>query len=297
VIKKLMSLSIGGAVMEGAQRLSKSAVAEPRREAGSLLAYALGRDRGFVIAHAADVLNDDECKTFRSLIARRAAGEPLQYITGHQEFFKLDFEVTPDVLIPRPETELIIETALELLRDDPKPYVADIGTGSGCIAISILHELSAARGVATDVSPAALRVAQRNAARHGVADRLTVLESDCFSALETTGSFSLITSNPPYISDDDLQDLQREVNYEPRAALAGGAGGLSVIRRLLLEAPPFLRPDGYFVFEIGFGQSEVVEKLIDRRVWELLEVRPDLQRIPRTFVVRKKTGRSETPSV
>ena len=290
VIKKPSSLSIGSAVLEGAQRLSEGAVAEPRREAGSLLAHALGRDRSFVIAHAEDTLKDDECEAFRSVLARRAGGEPLQYITGQQEFFKLDFEVTPAVLIPRPETELIIETALELLRNDPEPYLADIGTGSGCIAISILHELSAARAVATDISSAALQVTQRNAERHGVADRLEVLESDCFSALEATGSLSLIASNPPYISDDEMKTLQREVNYEPRAALAGGPDGLSVIRRLLREAPPFLRPGGYFVFEIGFGQSEAVEQLIDRRVWQLLGIRTDLRKIPRTVVLRGKSS-------
>jgi len=288
VIKKPSSLSIGSAVREGAQRLSEAGVAEPRREAGSLLAHALSRDRSFVIAHAGDALNDSEGGAFRSLIARRAGGEPLQYITGQQEFFKLDFEVTPAVLIPRPETELIIEVALELLGDDPQPYFADIGTGSGCIAISILHELSAARAVATDVSTAALRVAQQNAERHGVADRLAVLESDCFSALDATRRFSLIASNPPYISDDELKSLQPEVNREPRAALAGGPDGLSVIRRLLLEAPQFLRPRGYFVFEIGFGQSEAVEHLIDRRAWHLLEIRTDLQKIPRTFVLQVK---------
>jgi release factor glutamine methyltransferase len=288
VIKKPSSLSIGSAVREGAQRLSEAGVAEPRREAVSLLAYALNRDRSFVIAHADDGLNDYECGAFRSLIARRAGGEPLQYITGQQEFFKLVFEVTPAVLIPRPETELIIEVALELLGDDPQPYLADIGTGSGCISITILHELSAARAVATDVSTAALRVAQRNAERHGVTDRLAVLESDCFSALNATPPFSLIASNPPYVSDDELESLQREVNCEPRAALAGGPDGLSVIRRLLLEAPHFLRPGGYFVFEIGFGQGEAVEHLIDRRVWRLLEIRTDLQKIPRTFVLQRK---------
>ncbi|HMG76916.1 MAG TPA: peptide chain release factor N(5)-glutamine methyltransferase [Pyrinomonadaceae bacterium] len=276
--------------MEGAQQLSEGAVAEPRREAGSLLAHVIGRDRSFVIAHAADALNDDECEAFRSLIARRAGGEPLQYLTGQQEFYKLGFEVTPAVLIPRPETELIIETTLELLRNDLEPYLADIGTGSGCIAISILHELPAARAVATDISSAALQVTQRNAERHGVADRLEVLESDCFSALAATGSFSLIVSNPPYIDDDEMKNLQREVDYEPRAALAGGPDGLSVIRRLLLEAPPFLRPGGYFVFEIGFGQSEAVEQLIDRRIWQLLEIRTDLQKIPRTFVLRVRSS-------
>jgi release factor glutamine methyltransferase len=288
VIKKPMSTSIGKALLEGTQRLQDAAVAEPRREAGSLLAHVIGRDRSFVIAHADDALTLEGRVAFRSLIERRAAGEPLQYITGHQEFFKLDFEVTPDVLIPRPETELIVEASLELLQDDPEPYLADIGTGSGCIAISMLHELPAARAIATDMSPTALRVAQRNAERHGVADRLGLLESDCFSALDVRGSFSLIASNPPYVSDDELKSVQREVSYEPRAALAAGSDGLSVIRRLLREARPFLRLGGHFVFEVGFGQSEAVEHLIDRRVWKLIEIRTDLQRIPRTFVLRGK---------
>jgi release factor glutamine methyltransferase len=288
VIIKPDCLSIANAIREGAERLSAAAVTEPRREAGSILTHVLGRDRSFVIAHADDALSDDEGKTFRSLIARRATGEPLQYLTGHQEFFKLDFEVTPSVLIPRPETELIVEAALELLRDDPDPLVMDIGTGSGCLAISLLHELPAARAVATDVSPAALRIAQRNAERHGVANRLALLASDCFSALTGDGSFSLIASNPPYISDADLRDLQREVNYEPRAALAGGADGLSVVRRLLLDARPYLVTGGYFVFEIGFGQSEDVEHLIDRCLWKLIEIRTDLQKIPRTFILQGK---------
>jgi release factor glutamine methyltransferase len=283
-----MNLSIGNAVRESAQRLGEAAIAEPRREAGSLLAHVLGRDRSFVIAHANDPLADEASAAFRSLIERRAGGEPLQYLTGHQEFFKLDFVVTPAVLIPRPETELVIETALELLRGDPEPYIADIGTGSGCIAISILHELSVARAVATDISPDALQVARRNAERHGVADRLALLESDCFSAIDANRRFTLIASNPPYVSDDQMTDLQREVRHEPRAALAGGPDGLSIIRRLLLEARPFLRPGGHFVFEVGFEQSAAVEKLIDLRVWKLIEIRPDLQRIPRTFVVQGK---------
>ncbi len=283
-----MNLSIGNEVRESAQRLGEAAITEPRREAGSLLAHVLGRDRSFIIAHAKDQLTEEECAAFRSLIERRASGEPLQYLTGHQEFFKLDFAVTPAVLIPRPETELVIETALELLQGDPEPYIADIGTGSGCIAISILHQLSAARAVATDISRDALQVAQRNAERHGVADRLALLESDCFSAMDANRRFTLIASNPPYVSDDELTDLQREVRHEPRAALAGGPDGLSIIRRLLLEARPFLRSSGHFVFEVGFGQSAAVEQLIDPRVWKLVEIRTDLQRIPRTLVLQGK---------
>lgn len=252
------------------------------------MAHVLGRDRSFVIAHTNDSLADQDWVTLQSLTERRASGEPLQYITGHQEFFKLDFEVTPDVLIPRPETELIIETALELWRDDPLPYFADIGTGSGCIAISLLHERPAARAIATDLSPAALRVAQRNAERHGVMDRLELIESDCFATMRATESLSLIVSNPPYVADRELAGLQREVRYEPRAALAAGPDGLSIIRRLLDEARPYLRSGGYFIFEIGFGQSEAVEQLIDQRAWKLTEIRADLQGIPRTFVLQGK---------
>jgi release factor glutamine methyltransferase len=246
----------------------------------------LRRDRSFLTAHADEAVTEGELDAFRFLTKRRAGGEPLQYITGHQEFFKLDFEVDPAVLIPRPETELIVEAALEFLHHDQSPYLADIGTGSGCLAISVLHEMPAARAVASDVSPAALEVARRNAERHGVADRLELLESDCFSSLDAIGSFGLIVSNPPYVSDDELKNLQREVNYEPREALAGGPDGLSVIRRLLSEAHPFLRSGGYFVFEIGFEQGEAVEKLIDRRVWKLIDIRKDLQQIPRTFVLQ-----------
>ena len=290
--KKLPSpsgLSISGALREGAQRLAAAAVTEPRREAGSLLAHVLGCDRSFIIAHADDPLTAEQREALQMLVERRTAGEPLQYIIAHQEFFKLDFEVNANVLIPRPETELIVETSLELLKIDPEPYFADIGTGSGCIAISMLYELPEAHAVATDVSRAALRVARRNAERHRVSDRLALLESDCFSDLDANESFTLITSNPPYISDDEMKALQREVGYEPPAALAGGGpDGLGVIRRLLSEAAPFLRTGGHFVFEIGFGQNAAVEQLIDLDVWELTGIRPDLQGIARAVVLRKK---------
>jgi release factor glutamine methyltransferase len=284
----LLGHSISRALREGTKRLHEAAVAEPRREAGSLLAHVLGRDQSFIIAHAEELLSDEQGEALQFLIERRASGEPLQYITARQEFFKLDFEVTPDVLIPRPETELIVETALEILQNDPEAYFADIGTGSGCIAISMLHELPRARAVGVDMSRAALRVARRNAERHKVTDRLVLLESDGLSALHANESFSLIASNPPYVSEDELKSVQREVRHEPPAALAAGPDGLSVIRRLLTDVPPFLCAGGYFVFEIGFGQSEAVEKLVDRRVWKLLEIREDLQGIPRTFLLQGK---------
>jgi release factor glutamine methyltransferase len=284
-----MSLSIASAISEGATALCTGEVTDARREAGSLLTHTIGRDRSYIITHSDDPLTNEQVETFRKLVARRAGGEPLQYITGHQEFFKLEFEVTREVLIPRPETELIVEVALEILKDIPEPFIADIGTGSGCIAISLLHELPRARALATDISPAALEVAKRNAQRHGVLDRMMLVQSDCFSNLDAQQTFSLVLSNPPYISDRDIETLQREVRkHEPQAALKGGEDGLTVIRRLLLEAPQFLRTGGTLVFEIGFGQSEAVKQLIEPNAWNLIEIRQDLQGIPRAVVLERK---------
>ncbi len=283
-----MTFIIGDTIKAGAQQLRAGGVADWQRDAGTLLAHLLSRDRAFLIAHADDELDEEQLAAFQALIERRSGGEPMQYITGHQEFYKLDFEVSRSVLIPRPETELIVETALALLRDDAAPLIADIGTGSGCLAISLLHERPTARAVAIDVSPAALLIAQRNSARHDVADRLDLLGADALTAVNGAECFDLIVSNPPYVGEDELNGLQREVTHEPRTALAAGADGLSIIRRLLSETPPLLRSGGHFVFEIGFGQSDVVEQLIDLRVWEFKEKRADLQEIPRVFVLQKK---------
>jgi release factor glutamine methyltransferase len=282
-----MNATIKSMIAEGAETLAAAGVNESRSEAGLLLMHVLQRDRAFLIAHPEQVLSADQHKQFRSSISRRAEGEPLQYITGHQEFFKLDFEVTPNVLIPRPETELIVEVGIEILKNEAASFFADLGTGSGAIAISLLRELPQARAIAVDVSPKALEVAKRNAERHSVIDRLRLFESDLFSAIDSTESFDLIASNPPYVSTDDLNRLQREVRHEPRGALEGGPDGLSIIRRLLKDAAKFVRRGGYLVLEIGFGQSEAVELLIDRHVWSLIERRADLQGIPRTLVLQR----------
>lgn len=282
-----MSATIKKAIGVGAEKLAGNFVAEPRTEASLLLMHVLNRDRTFLITHSEEILSVDQLDRYRSLLARRAQGEPLQYITSHQEFFKLDFELTPDVLIPRPETELIVEVASELLKHEPAPTFADIGTGSGCIAISLLHELPRARGVAVDLSPAALAIAKRNAGRHQVIDRLRLVESDLFSAIDSRERFDLIVSNPPYVPVDDLTDLQREVRHEPRGALDGGTDGLVVIRRLLNDAPRFLRSGGYLIFEIGIDQADAIKRIVDQTAWELIEIRKDLQGIPRTTVLRK----------
>ncbi|HWN09816.1 MAG TPA: peptide chain release factor N(5)-glutamine methyltransferase [Pyrinomonadaceae bacterium] len=291
-IKLLMT--IAEALLQGTNKLRKADVAEARREAGSLLGCVLGRDRTFIISHAEDEITSDQAEMFARLIEDRAKGKPLQYITGHQEFFNLDFEVTPAVLIPRPETELMVETALRLLPHvEAETLICDVGTGSGCVAITLLHERQNARGLAIDISPAAIEIAKRNAAKHNVSDRLEFLISDCFAEVKQEERlFDLIVSNPPYIPASDLEGLQREVrDYEPHLALEAGADGLSIIRRLLADVGVYLKPGGYFLFEIGFDQSDAVEKLIapilSAGSWKLLDIYSDLQGIPRTVALQK----------
>jgi release factor glutamine methyltransferase len=283
-----MSATIKLALTEGAASLKTAGIDDPRNQANLLLMHILDRGRTFLLAHSEEDLSAKQVEQYWALVTRRAAGYPLQYLTGRQEFFQLDFEVTPDVLIPRPETELIVEVGIEILRGKAGPSFADLGTGSGAIAISLLQELPRARAIAVDVSAGALEVAKRNAERHRVSDRLQLVESDLFSTMDPRAAFDLIVSNPPYVPADDLSGLQREVRHEPPGALDGGPDGLSVIRRLLKDAPDFLPAKGYLVFEIGFDQHEAVKRLIDHWAWELIELRKDLQGIPRTVVLQKR---------
>ncbi len=282
-----MTKSIAEAILEGANQLRKAGVPDARREAGSLAAFALGRNRTFILSHADEPVDEPSLKLLRGYFDERSAGKPLQYITGVQEFFGLEFEVTSDVLIPRPETELLIETAMRL--DPNARMICDVGTGSGCIAVTLAHQLPEARVTAVDVSPSALEVAKRNAARHSVGDRITFVVSDCFAELDSQQTvFDMIVSNPPYVADDDLSGLQREVrDFEPRPALQGGPDGLDVIRRLLDESANFLRTGGHLIFEIGFNQHSAVDELIDRRRWKLLDIHSDLQGIPRTVALER----------
>lgn len=283
-----MSATIKSALTEASATLKTAGVDESRDQANLLLMHVLDRDRTFLLAHPEENLPLNQFDQYRSLIARRAEGYPLQYLTGRQEFFQLNFEVTPDVLIPRPETELIVEVGIEILKNDAAPFLADLGTGSGAIAISLLQELPQARGIAVDISSDALEVAKRNAERNDVIDRLQLIKSDLFSEIDSMDLFDLIVSNPPYVSANDLKDLQREVRHEPQAALDGGPDGLEVIRRLLKAAPDFLRARGHLVFEIGFNQHEAVKASIDHAAWVLIELRKDLQGILRTVVLQKR---------
>jgi len=288
-----MNISIAESIFEAARILRQAGVSEARREAGSLLEYVIERDRTFIIAHADHLISKEESKIFRQTVARRAKGEPLQYITGRQFFFGLDFEVTPAVLIPRPETELLVEAALTILcRVDEESYICDVGTGSGCIAVTLLHQRARAHAVGIDISETALQVAQRNAARHGVAERMRFVASDIFSALKAEEArFDLVVSNPPYVPGSELEGLQREVrDHEPREALTPGSDGLLIIRRLLSESGTFLKHGGHLLLEIGFDQGAEVERLVDRNIWQLLAIHQDLQGIPRVVALQKTTS-------
>jgi release factor glutamine methyltransferase len=280
--------SIAEALKEASRILDGAGVPEARREAGALLSFVLSKDRTFLISYSEAIFDDDSLDQLREFVERRAAGEPLQYITGVQDFYGREFRVTPDVLIPRPETELLVEAALEVTKTRDA-FICDVGTGSGCIAVTLLCELVGSRAVAVDKSSAALEIAKLNAAKQSVADRAEFVVSDCFDALDAGEyQFDLIVSNPPYVSEAALSGLQREVrDHEPRVALSPGPDGLSVIRRLLTEAPAYLKPNGHLLMEIGFDQGEAVRGLVDESVWSVLEVRPDLQSIPRIVVLRK----------
>lgn len=279
-------MNISQILLEAANLLADSGIPDSRAEASSLLVHTLGREPIFLVAHPEYDLTDNEEKTFRELLRRRAGREPFHYIVGHKEFFGLDFEVSPDVLIPRPETEILVEEAIQLLRERDKPSFCDIGVGTGCISISILHNVENAIAVGVDISEKALTIAWRNAAKLTVADRLTLHEADVFDGI--TGKFDLIVSNPPYIPTEDIPELQREVrDHEPHTALHGGAVGLDLIERVICESPEHLTPQGVLLMEIGFGQSGKVHELFDLSIWLLPEFLLDLQGIPR--IVKAQT--------
>jgi release factor glutamine methyltransferase len=290
-----MKQIVAHALNEAAKILKVNGIVNARRDADLLLASVLEKNLTYLIAHNDDFINDQSENKYRQLVKRRAAGEPLQYIIGKQEFYGLEFEVNPSVLIPRPETELLVEAALEILRECKSPTLCDVGTGSGCIAISVVKNIEKARAVSLDISPKALQVAERNAEKNGVAEKITFAESDVFSAFANPKSkiqnpkFDLIVSNPPYIPDSDLPTLEREVReHEPHNALFSGSDGLNLIKRLLADAKQFLEKNGFLLFEIGFGQSGKIEALIDQSVWQLIEIRRDLQNIGRVVVLKKK---------
>jgi release factor glutamine methyltransferase len=246
----------------------------------------LGWDRARLLTDAADPAPAALEPRFSEWLARRERREPTAYIIGMREFWGLELEVTPAVLIPRPETELVVEEALALLRTVPGARVADVGTGSGCIAVALAHELPDAHLVATDVSADALAVARRNAERHQVADRVELVAASYLGGVE--GDFDLIAANPPYVRDGDKPALAADVRHEPDVALFGGRTGLRDVEAVLDTAIAKLRRHGWLVMEFGFGQDEDVERLVaDRPGLRLDHIRQDLQGIPRTAIIQR----------
>jgi release factor glutamine methyltransferase len=251
------------AIAAASVRLAKAGVQSARLDAELLMAAAAGRSRAAVVADAARV-DANVMDRFEAMVARRAAREPLAYIVGSREFFSLEFAVCPGVLIPRPETETVVEAALEFLRVRPAACVLDIGTGSGAIAIAIAANAPDARIVASDISQVSFEIARSNAARHRCEDRIPFRQGDCFTALEADAPpFDLIATNPPYIAGSEMAMLEPEVrDFEPRIALEGGSDGMDFYRRIAAGLARWLAPGGEVILEVGAGQADAVAAMM-----------------------------------
>ncbi len=280
-------MTIAEALAWGAETLSRSQelIFRSRADSALLLRHVLGIDAAEMFAHDERVLSFAQAEQFQALIEQRRSGKPIQYITGRQEFFGLPFHVTADVLIPRPETEHLVEAAIARLRGWKNSRIVDVGTGSGAIAVALAHALPACQMTALDISAAALEVARENAQRNGVAGRIRFLQSDLLAAVAGE-RFDAVISNPPYISLSERGSLPVEVHeYEPALALFAGATGLEIYERLIVEATPFLVSGGWLLMAIGYGQREAIEAML--RGWDAVEFLSDLQGIARVAVARK----------
>ena len=323
------SMDLRTALKQGLAQLRAASVPSHTLAAELLLLHVLGRDRTWIYAHPEEEIAEVDAERYFALIVRRSSGEPTQHLTGKQEFWSLGFEVTPDVLIPRPETEHVIEVALDRLaireiRAGRKQtfsgeglQIADVGTGSGCIAIALARELPGATIFATDISSAALAVARRNAARHSVSDQIHFLESNLLDAVSVVGAqhpapalgepaadadathqlpvtghqsplLDLIVSNPPYIGRREASTLMREVrDHEPEVALYGGEEGYEIYAELIAQAGAKLKPGGILVLELGHNSLLAVQPLLEARVWTNVAFTNDLADIPRVIAAER----------
>lgn len=293
--------SVRALLKQGIEQLRTSDVPSYTLAAELLLLHVTSQSRTWLYSHPEDVLSESVAENYFLLLARRGSGIPTQHLTGKQEFWGLEFEVTPDVLIPRPETEHLIEVALDRLAvreiragrhqqlSRENVTLVDIGTGSGCIAITLAKELSAATVYATDISERAIVVARRNAARHGLSDRIHFLQSNLLDAFASAAAnsaqrFDLIISNPPYVSLREAESLPIEVRqHEPQTALFGGEEGYELYGVLIPEAAQHLKPGGLLVLELGYNSLPAVEPLLDRSEWSGVSVTKDLAGIPRVI--------------
>jgi release factor glutamine methyltransferase len=286
-----MSVQLKEALSNAVSQLTVSNVPSPRMNAELLLMFTLGCDRAYLFAHPERKLNSDESSRYESALAERSRGVPAQYITGHQEFWGMDLIVSPAVLIPRPETEHVVETVLKLssaevkLRSPANPLrIVDVGTGSGCIALALAKELIEAEIHATDISPAALEIARANAARLQLEPRINFHQTDLLNGLN--GGFDIVVSNPPYVGESEKDTVQLEVRkFEPRTAVFAGPNGTEVIERLIPAAWSALASGGWLVMEISGTIAEKIRTLMNS--WQEVEIIPDLQSIPRVVRARK----------
>jgi release factor glutamine methyltransferase len=290
-------VQLKSALTSAITRLTAANVPSPRMNAELLLMFTLSRDRAYLYSHPEQKLTNDEIARYENALAERMRGVPAQYITGHQEFWGLDFIVNPSVLIPRPETEHVIETVLELVKgrlvrttgisgqeSHQNLRIVDVGTGSGCIALALAKELPDAEIHTTDISAAALEVARANATRHQLEHRVQFHETDLLAGLRP--HFDLVVSNPPYVGESEEDQVQLEVRkFEPRGAVFGGPTGVEVIARLIPQAAAVLRPGGWLVMEVSGTIASRVGDLL--KGWEEISTVPDLQSIPRVVRARK----------
>ena len=286
--------TVGEVVRWAADELSHAEVECARMTGELLVAQVLGWTRERVIAHPEGGLSPEQVDLFRTLVRRRCSGEPLQYITGEREFYGLRFKVTPSVLIPRPETEFLVGEVLRLSSILPRTQsvcLADVGTGSGCIAIAVLHNLPGCRAWATDISAPALEVARQNAMRFAVGDRIRFVCADLLECFPERPAFDFIVSNPPYGARGNREAVQAIVrDYEPEGAVFGGQSGYEAYSRLIPQAERRLLPGAYLLLEVGFGQWEEVARMAEHEGFAVDRMVEDLQGIPRCIVARRETA-------
>jgi len=286
-------VTLAEVINNASSKLGIAGVTNARLDAEVLLSHIMSRDRAWLFTHIHDTLDDETRGVFENTVERRSKREPLQYILGKQEFWGLAFIVTPDVLIPRPETELVVESALKIIESmNQQITIVDLCTGSGCIAISLAKELKVARVFAVDKSGRALDIAKENARKHGVSDRIRFLEGDLYQPLEMLdilGGVDIIVSNPPYVQSGDYDMLQPEVrDFEPAMALFAGPQGTEIHRKIIEGAPAYLKQTGALIMEMGLGQAKFLTKMTqDTEAYGVPEILKDLAGIERVIVAKK----------
>jgi release factor glutamine methyltransferase len=279
-------MNLKQALQSAIQQLGQAQVGSPRINAETLLMFVLGRDRAYLYAHGERVLSAEEILRYQQLTAERARGVPAQYITGHQEFWGMDLLVSPAVLIPRPETEHVVETVLELSQGRAGNIrIVDVGTGSGCIALALAKELPQAEIHATEISATALEVARANAARHQLAERVHFHQTDLLNDVAGL-QFDFVVSNPPYVGESEKDTVEAQVRkFEPQIAVFAGETGMEVFAKLIPQALKVLSPGGWLVMELAFSSYDRVRQLLLN--WSDLRFSNDLQGIPRVVAARK----------